>query len=179
MNNLRLVGLAGVLFLASISNTQASVFDADVFQIGDWSRADPILFLGIKSYHIQKSSHEHLNENNPSIGIELWDISVVYVSKNSWNDTSVFVTYVPDYEVNNYLSLRAFVGFATGYYDTTSLRVQSGENEYTTLTPSVSSSSGVIPIAGVGLTVYPLGSNFGINADLTPDVLMFSASYKF
>ena len=89
--------ILSALLLASL-NTQA----ADIQNIGDWSKSEPSIIFGYASYHLDKSDHKYLNESNPSIGFEAWDVQAIYVSSNSWGEKSLYLTYTPDYDFNEY-----------------------------------------------------------------------------
>lgn len=132
------------------------------------------LITGVACRHLDKEDHKYLNEINPSIGVEVNDIQVVYVSKNSWNHKSIYATYAPDYVVNKYVTLTANVGFATGYKCSNSLKIGDGNN-YTT---NSCNDIGVIPLAAATIDYSPFANNFAISLSINPSVAMFSLKYK-
>ena len=134
------------------------------------------LIVGFGSYHLTGDDAKYLNQVNPSIGIELWDLQAVYVSKNSWNAKSLYFTYAPDYKVNNYVSLSANIGFATGYSCDDMKIIDKGVVMYEN---KKCSSAGVIPLIGVSAELSPFGNNYSALITITPEVIMFGATYKF
>lgn len=160
--------ILSALLFASL-NAQA----ADIQNIGDWSKAEPSVIFGCSSYHLDKLAHKYLNESNPSIGFEVWDIQSIYVSSNSWGEKSLYLTYAPDYAINEYISVSTQVGIATGYYCSNKIEL---END-TYRNNNSCSGNGVIPMTAITLTIKPTGKNFGLSVSATPSAVMFSASY--
>lgn len=158
------------IILASF-NAQAEV---DILNIGDFDKADTKIIVGFGSYHFGSEEHKYLNESNPSIGLEMWDIQAVYVSANSWNEKSLYLTYAPDYKVNEYLTLTGNIGMATGYK--CSNRVDVGD-QYMPI--EYCSNSGVVFLPAVTVEYHPLANDFALNVSIAPTVAMFSASYDF
>jgi len=153
--------LAAALISASFT-TQARDIDAKVI-------------VGFSSYHFDSSDRKHLNQSNPSIGIELYDVQAVYVSKNSWNEESLYLTYTPDYKVNDYLSLSANIGIATGYKCTN--QVKQGDFTYTA--GSYCSNSGVVFLPALTVDYSPFANRFALSVSVNPSVAMLSVNYSF
>ena len=154
---------------------------------GDTSNMDAKVILGTASYHFSDLDRKTLNQYNPSIGFEAWDVQAVYVSKNSWSKKSAYVTYTPDYEVNEYITLTAQVGFATGYKCSNSVttdkdfsykghEVSRGTKIYN---EGTCSGSGVIPMAALTVELSPFGNGFNTSVSVTSTVAMFSIGYDF
>ena len=153
--------LAVALISASFA-TQARDIDAKVI-------------VGFSSYHFNSSDRKYLNQSNPSIGLELYDVQAVYVSKNSWDEESLYLTYTPDYKVNDYLSLSANIGIATGYKCTN--HVKQGDFTYTT--GSYCSTSGVVFLPALTVDYSPLANRFALSVSVNPSVAMLSVNYSF
>ena len=149
----------------------------DIAHFGDMDYADFSVVLGIGSRHISAEDHRILNETNPAIGFEIWDIQVVYVSANSWEDESFYVAYSPEvYTMNKYFSISANAGFATGYD-------RDAQIEHDGITYHAgklgTSKSGIVPLVGISLNVSPFGGNFTAVTTITPMVIMQSFNYSF
>jgi len=136
--------------------------------------ADAKLIVGYGSFHFDSYEREVLNQDNASIGLELYDVQAVYVEKNSFNEQSVYATYTPDYKINEYLSVSANVGFATGYKCDTYIM-----NGNIKTTPLLCSDSGLIPVAGFTIDYSPFANNFNLSLSVTPAVAMFLTNYNF
>jgi len=136
--------------------------------------AKPKLIIGIGSRHFSEKSHEMLNENNPAVGVELLDVQAVYVSKNSWGKKSVYLTYTPDYQVNDRLSLSLNIGAATGYKCSNSVT----KNNYI-LTPVNCSEVGIAPVAAVSVDYAPFDKSLAFSVAIAPTVAMFYLTYSF
>lgn len=167
-----------ILVLVSLScNTSAS--DIDILNIGDTDHANIEFIVGTGSYHHDSLGRQVLNQFNPAIGIEAWDISVVYTNDNSWGDDSFYITYTPDYQVNDWLSLRAQVGFATGYSNDSIIYLQDPvEGGYRYYQNEMYIYNGITPIFAVGAQIEFV-ENITVNIDVSPFVTTFSASYHF
>lgn len=159
----------------TLASTSVSALELDIANFGSVEKAETSVIIGYGSYHFESWSHENLNEVNPSVGIEMWDVSVVYVSSNSWEETSFYVTYSPEMYESKYLDVSLNVGFATGYYDDNTI-VRDGveyyhDNEYL-------NSAGIIPLVGVTAKAK-ITEYFSANLTITPAVAMFSTSFNF
>lgn len=148
--------------------------ELDILNIGDTSKADAKIIIGIGSRHFDKVDHMILNEINPAIGLEAWDIQAVYVSKNSWNEKSLYLTWSPDYKINEYITLSANIGIATGYKCDNS--VQHDGDKYVI---GYCSDSGIIPMYAATIDYIPFANNFAISASANHSVVMFSVNYSF
>jgi hypothetical protein len=135
---------------------------------------DAKLVIGTASYHFSSESRRFLNQTNPSIGLELYDVKAVYVSANSWNEESLYLTYSPDYKVNSYLSLSANIGIATGYK--CSNNVKKGDYTYNN---DYCSNSGIVFLPAITADISPLGNDFALSISANTEVAMFSISYSF
>lgn len=162
-----------LLIAALITTSFSANAGLDIQNFGDFSKADAKLIVGIGSRHFESNDHKYLNESNPSIGVELWDLQLIYVAKNSWNKKSIYLVYAPDYKINDYFSVSANLGIATGYKCSNS----AGDSGYT-LEPENCSSSGIVPLPAVTLDYSPMANNFALSVSITPIVAMFSLSYK-
>lgn len=151
----------------------ASAQSADINHIGDGNLADTKIIVGMASRHFNSDDHKYLNETNPSIGLEMWDIQAVYVNKNSWGNRSLYLTYAPDYEINNYLSVSMQTGIATGYKCDAAINTEEGVYRNDNCT-----SSEVVPLVALTLDIKPTGKDFALSFSVTPDVAMFSFSYE-
>ncbi len=149
--------------------------DADILNIGSFDKSNAKVIIGLSSMHFRAKDRRFLNEVNPSIGLELWDIQAVYVSKNSWSKGSVYITYSPDYKINNYISIASNIGIATGYKCTNIAT----KNEYRLHNDRLCSKSGVIFLPALTVEFRPLANAFALNVSITPSVAMLSASYDF
>lgn len=161
-----------LLMVLIIPSSGSCSNEVDINNFGNLSKSDPKVILGVGSRHIDSVEHENLNEDNPSIGVELWDIQAVYVSKNSWDVPSWYLTYTPDYKVNKYLSLAFQGGVATGY--TCDLTIRGDGVIYTN---TYCSKSGVVPLAALTFDIKPTGDVFALSVSLSPEVIMFSVNY--
>ena len=150
-------------------NAQA---DIDILNIGNFDKAEAKIIVGLGSRHFDSVKHEMLNESNPSVGFEAWDIQAVYVSENSWGKQSLYLTYAPDYEINSYLSIFCNFGIATGYTCD-----QSVSNKDYTLTPEYCSDSGIVALPAITMDFHPLANGFALSLSFTPSAVMLSASY--
>jgi hypothetical protein len=163
------------LLLASIimaSFSANAAINLDVANFGQLDKAEAKIIVGFGSYHFDSVAHEMLNEINPAIGFEAWDIKAVYVSANSWDEKSLYLTYSPDYKVNDYLSFSADIGLATGY---TCDLTASNENYKI----GYCSDSGIVFLPALTVDVSPFSNNFALSISVTPEVAMFSTSYSF
>ena len=151
----------------------ASAQSADIHHFGDTNFADTKIIVGMASRHFNSDDHKYLNETNPSIGLEMWDIQAVYINKNSWNNKSLYLTYAPDYKINDYLSASIQTGIATGYTCDSSIKLSKGtyRSDYCT-------SSGIVPLTALTLDIKPTGKDFALSFSVTPEVAMFSFSYE-
>ncbi len=159
----------------TLAATSVSAIELDIANFGNVEKADTSVIIGYGSLHFDSWSHEHLNEVNPSIGLEMWDISVVYVSKNSWEDTSFYITYSPEIFESKYLDISLDMGIATGYHQDATI-VSNGveyyhDNEFL-------NSAGIIPLVGVTAKAK-ITEYFSANLTITPAVAMFSTSFNF
>ena len=145
---------------------------ADIQNIGDWSQAEPSLIIGFASRHIDSDDHKYLNESNPAIGVEAWDIQAIYVKHNSWNHESLYLTYAPDWKINRYITLTAQAGIATGYKCNLSMISDEIDYHNTSCTKS-----GVTPLAAATVSIRPFKNNFAVDLSINPSVAMFSVSY--
>ena len=134
---------------------------------------DAKLIVGLGSYHFDKDCHDVLNEVNPAIGFEAWDVQAVYVSKNSWGKKSLYLTYSPDYKINDYFTVGANLGIATGYKCS-----NHAENERIDLAPINCSNSGVVGLGAVTVDYSPLANDFALSVSIAPAVAMFSVAYN-
>jgi hypothetical protein len=146
----------------------------DILNLGDVDRANTRVIVGVRSRHFDSVAQEMLNESNPSLGLEVWDIQAVYVSKNSWDKKSLYLTYSPDYKINDYLSVSAQAGIATGYYCSNSMT--KGNKS---VKPSYCNDNGVVFMPALTLDVHPLGNGLAFSVSVNPAVAMFSISYTF
>lgn len=169
INTLALIST--VLFTGYVSSANAAMDGINNF--GDWDNHDASLIVGFGSYHYDKEDHKYLNESNPAIGLEIWDISVVYIPENSWENTSFYVTYNPDFYESKWLTVSGNIGFATGYGDDE--KVVRGTHTYTGTTPTW---MGLAPLFGI-TTQVNLTDNFSLTATATPVVAMFGGRYNF
>ena len=140
--------------------------------------ADTSLILGMKSYHFSGELRERLNQNNPSIGVKYNNVQAVFVSKNSWNEKSLYLTYNQEFKINNYISLTGDLGIATGYKCSNSVRVNVKDG-YRTYHNTTCSNSGILPLYAVGFDFSPLANNFALSVSVNHSVAMFSTKYKF
>jgi hypothetical protein len=163
--------IALCLSLASLSS-----YSTDISNFGNWAKAEPKVILGGASLHYKAVSRENLNQVNPSLGLELWDVQVVYVDKNSWDTSSWYVTYTPDYVVNDYLELSLQMGIASGYDCERSKIINNGSH---TLKADYCTSMGIVPLIGATVTVKPFGNGLGVFTSVTPSALMFGVSQDF
>ena len=154
--------LLAVALISASFTTQARDIDAKVI-------------VGFSSYHFDSSDRKYLNQSNPSIGVELYDVQAVYVSKNSWNEESLYLTYAPDYKVNDYLSLSANIGIATGYKCTNHVK----QGDYTYRTGSYCSNSGVVFLPALTVDYSPFANRFALSVSVNPSVAMLSVNYSF
>lgn len=134
------------------------------------AQADDSIIIGYGSYHMSAIEREGLNQVNPALGFELNDFQVVYMNENSWDKNSVYATYAPDYKINDYLSVTAQVGFATGYKCGTELNG---------LTIGFCTNQGVIPMAAATINYAPVGKGLTFSLSANPMVAMFSVKYTF
>lgn len=162
--------------LATLSFS-ANALNLDIANIGDVAHMDAKIIVGAKSIHFDKNSREYLNESHKAVGFEVWDIQVIYVEKNSWNEQSFYVSWAPDYEINDYFTITPQIGFATGYYNTNEVIREDGYRFYADT--DLYNESGIIPMVGATVSYYPTGGNFSLNTTITPAAAMFSASYDF
>ena len=91
------------------------------------------------------------------------------MSKNSWGNESLYLTYTPDYVVNKYLSVSANIGIATNYRC---------DDKYGGLHSDYCSKSGVVFLPAVSIDYSPFGNNFAVAAGITPMAAMFSVNYR-
>lgn len=167
--------IASIIIAATSFSAQA--VDFDIANIGDLSKADAKVIVGAKSVHFNKDSRAYLNESHKAIGVEAWDLQVIYIDNNSWNEQSFYVSYTPDYKINDYFTITAQVGFATGYYDTNEVIQDDGYRFYADT--SLYNESGIIPMVGATVSYYPTGDDFSLNMSVTPAAAMFTASLDF
>ena len=135
------------------------------------------VIAGARSIHFVRVQREVMNQSHLSIGFEYKDVQVIYVDNNSYGEHSFYVSYAPDYELNDCFTLSANIGFATGYYDDNSI-----EKNGITISASGSSlynSSGVIPLIGATISYHTPVEGFDLNATITPVVAIFTVSYDF
>jgi hypothetical protein len=134
---------------------------------------DTKLIIGVGSFHYRAESREYLNQENPAIGLEVYDVKVVYTTKNSWGTPSVYATYAPTFYSYKAINLSYELGMATGY-KCTNEAVNNGHH----LTIEYCTKSGVVPVVGitVHLDVY---NGLGVDYTLTPTVAIFSLTYDF
>lgn len=131
------------------------------------------LITGGTSYHYDSTHHEYLNEVHPSIGIAYNGYQVVYTSKNSWEEASLYVTYYHDFIITDRLVISPHIGFATGYYKGVSL--WDSDSGYTIHGSEHYNSAGIIPVIGVAATFYPsLEYDLGFMITTTPYAAMFN-----
>jgi hypothetical protein len=150
--------------------------DLDISNVGDTSKADFSLIVGFGSYHYKPLHRRIFNEENPSIGLEAWDLSVVYVRENSWGVPSWYMAYTPDYVFNKYFSIRGVFGLATGYSE--DLRIPDKDNPNIEYYPE-GGRYGILPLIGAGMIFKPFKNGLSFHVDFLPYVSTFSASYNF
>lgn len=165
MNKGLTVILAALSFSASAS--------VDLASIGDLNKAEAKLILGFASRHFESNSHKYLNEFNPAIGIEAWDIQAVYIDKNSWNKKSLYLTYTPDYRVNDHLSLSLSGGIATGY-KCSNFTKKGNHTHYI----NFCSGTGIIPFYAATIDYSPFADNFSVSVSINHSVAMLSVNYS-
>ncbi len=168
---LKQIGFALVLLTSQVANA----IELDIVKnFGHRNKMDASMQIGSMSYHFDSNSHKYLNETNPSIGVELWDISVVYVHKNSWNENSVFVSYSPDIIETHSFVLSGQIGLATGY----------NSNQYVVKDNGAKHKNGIMTVFGfapfVGLTgkVF-VSNNTTVNLTVTPNVATLATEFRF
>ena len=137
-------------------------------------KANSKIIIGGGSLHFDSRSFKRLNQFNPSVGIEINDIQAVYIHKNSWNKKSLYMTYAPDYKINEYLTLTGQVGFATGYKCTNTIKYKGGTQNI-----NYCSSVGVVPLGAVTIEYKPFRNEFSILTSIAPTVAMFAIGYDF
>ena len=148
--------------------------ELDIFNVGDFSKAEPKVIIGLGSYHLDKIERAALNQVNPGVGFEVWDVQTVYVTKNSWGNPSFYVTYTPEYEFNDYFAIGLQAGVATNYKCTDTVKYNN-----MTYTTGYCSDSGVVLIGGATAYVNPFADGWGIDTTITPVAIMLDISYKF
>ena len=161
------------LLLATLLSVVTQAQAIDIVHIGEISKADAKIIVGIGSRHINSDDHKYLNESNPSIGVEAWDVQAVYVSKNSWNHKSLYLTYAPDYELNKYITLSANAGIATGYKCSNSVDIHNG-----VYTSQYCNKIGIVALGAVTVDYKPFAGNTALSLSFTIDVLMLSVNYS-
>lgn len=135
------------------------------------SNAYDVSFIrGFGSYHTAPIQLEKLNGINPAVGLEVNDFQAVYMNKNSWEKNSAYVTYSPDYKVNDYIDLSLQVGFATGYKCGT---------KFNGLTIVTCTKSGFIPMGAATVSYAPTGKGLTFSLSANPAVAMLSVKYDF
>ncbi|AXC34537.1 hypothetical protein [Vibrio phage YC] len=162
--------LAATLALTSLTAT------AGITDFGDFSKAEPTLILGATSIHHDSWSREHLNQQHPSIGIEMWDISVTYVEKNSWNEASIYAAWTPEFYESEYVDLSFALGFATGYHADNKVIDEHGKTWK--MDEKYANDLGVIPLIGISAKVN-LTENVHMDVNVTPMVTMFNLGLDF
>lgn len=163
--------LTAVLVLA-FTMTVSKANAIDLFDnFGDLDKADTSVIFGYGSAHYDDA--EWMNESNPAFGIEMWDLSVVYVSKNSFENTSFYVTYAPDFYESKYVTISGNFGFATGYHKEEI--VVKGNETYTARIPTW---MGLAPLAGITVKGH-VTDHLSVTATITYNVAMLGGEYKF
>ena len=166
------LALCGFISLPYTAN--ASIEFDGINNFGDFDNADASIIVGGMSYHFDKNNHKYLNETNPSIGVELWDISVVYVHENSWNDESFYITYSPELWTSDILTLSGHFGAATGYHKGQYVVREDG-GRHTNVMPTF---LGLTPLVGLTGKLH-ITDNSSIDLSVTPVVAMLSTSFYF
>ncbi len=165
------VGFAFVLLTSQVANA----IELDIVKnFGDTNKMDASMQIGSMSYHFDKNSHKYLNETNPAFGVELWDISVVYIHKNSWNENSVFVSYSPDIIENQYFVLSGQIGLATGYNDNQYVVKENGARHKNAMMTIF----GLAPIVGLTGKVF-VSNKTTLNLTVTPSVANLTTEFRF
>ncbi len=164
-----------LLTISLLSTHAANAYEFDIVKnLGNQNKMDASIQIGATSYHFNKKDHKYLNEANPSIGVELWDISVVYVNKNSWNTRSLYVTYSPEIVERDFFVLSGQFGFATGYSNNQYIRKTNGARYQNDMLMFF----GLTPI--IGLTgKISISKQTNINLSITPDAAGISTEFKF
>ncbi|AXH70947.1 hypothetical protein [Vibrio phage BONAISHI] len=168
-----LVSLFATVFALATTSVQA--VELDVFNIGDWDKAEPSIIIGAMSYHFDAEDHKYLNETHPAIGIELWDISVVYTSENSWEEQSFYVAWRPDVLETQHLDISIDLGFSTGYYED-SYVVRDGYRY--SRTEGINIIDGIQPLGAITFE-GKINKEFSIEATISYGVGMLSGRYNF
>lgn len=140
--------------------------------LGSQAAPESKLIVGMGSYHFLPLDHRILNEANPAIGIEAWDVQAVYVSKNSWNKKSLYLTYTPDYKVNDYITISANLGIATGYSCSNKMTYngRSYHEEYC---------GDIMPLYALTMEYSPFANNAAIAVSVNHMVGMVAFTYSF
>lgn len=146
----------------------------DIKNLGDLSQADTKVIVGFGSMHFEENSRKYLNQVNPAVGVEMWDIQAVYVTKNSWDKPSLYLTYAPDYKINDYFTLSGNIGLSTGYKCSNEMI-----NGNVIIEISYCSDSGVVALGAVTLEYHPLKNGLSLAVSVHPGAAMFSTNYEF
>lgn len=153
-----------VLFSGYVSSASANIFE----------EYETSIIVGAVSYHYNENDRKYLNQSHPSIGFEVNDFSVVYVPKNSWDNTSFYITYNPEFIETKYFDIGGTIGVATGYNEDEVMDLGNG-NTYNGGTPTW---MGLAPIIGVTVKAH-VHDNIDVNLTATPLVAMLTTSYNF
>lgn len=132
------------------------------------------LIIGAKSFHFNSESHKYLNEANPSVGIKISDIKTIYVSKNSWNEKSIYLTYSPELKINKYISASIDAGIASGYKCSNQVTT----NGHKFHMNGACNKYGITPLYAITVNYSPLHNNFAVSVSVNHRVAMLAFSYS-
>lgn len=137
-----------------------AIFANDVYLIG-----------GGFSKHFKSGNQ---NETHPSIGIQVDNMSVIYVRSNSIESKSIQFSYSDNLYESEYVDLGYRLGLASGYKKGTHF----GENNVYSGTSFELGNSGIIPIVAAEFSFHTPIPNFDIVIDVIPTVAMFGFKYR-
>ncbi|QAY01407.1 hypothetical protein ZPAH1_orf00393 [Aeromonas phage ZPAH1] len=127
------------------------------------------LILGGVSKHYKDSGQ---NEIHPSVGIQVDNISVIYVDKNSIDSKSVQISYSDNFCESEYFDIGYRFGIASGYKKGTIYN--DGKRYYN----GVDIGGGLLPLVAIETTFHTPIDKFDVIVDVLPNVVVFGLKYK-
>lgn len=126
------------------------------------------VYTGAKTIHYKHN--DTYNNNNPTIGVEYNDVTLLYTSKNSYGDASVYLMYTPEMYETEHVELGFAVGVASGYKKKGEYKGRRYRNPVLI--------GDVLPVFG-GTVTYKITENTSAGMLVTPMFSTFVLSHGF